>query len=68
MRAHQWDDEEACMNKALTLGGGLLIVLGTLHAVHVALAADVEPYLWAASLFLIAQGILTLVFMRKNQR
>ncbi len=56
------------MNKALTLGGGLLIVLGTLHAVHVALAADVEPYLWAASLFLIAQGILTLVFMRKNQR
>ncbi len=54
------------MKKARALGGALLIVLGILHGGHVARADDVEPYLWAASLFLIAHGVLTLVYVRRN--
>ena len=54
------------MEKAITAGGALLIVLGLLHGVHVARADDVEPYLWAASLFLIVQGIATLIYMRRK--
>ena len=53
------------MNKFVGLGASLLIVLGILHAIHVGRSDDVEPYLWAASLFLIAQGILTLIFLRR---
>lgn len=51
---------------AITAGGVLLILLGVLHAIHVARSDDVEPYLWTASLFLIAQGILTLIYMRRH--
>ena len=54
------------MKKAITLGGALLIVLGLFHGVHVARSDDVEPYLWAASLFLIVQGILTLIYIRRK--
>ena len=52
------------MNKVVGIGASLLIVLGILHAIHVGRSDDVEPYLWAASLFLIAQGVLTLIFLR----
>ena len=49
----------------VSLGAALLILIGILHAVYVARASDVEPYLWAISFFLIWQGGLTLVFTRK---
>ena len=54
------------MKKAITAGGVLLILFEILHAIHVGRADDVEPYLWAASLFLIVQGILTLVYVRQH--
>lgn len=54
------------MQRIVTSGAGLLIVLGVLHAVHVGRASDVEPYLWAVSLFLIVQGVLTLIFARSR--
>ena len=54
------------MNKVVGLGAVLLIVLGILHAIHVGRSADVEPYLWAVSLFLIVQGVLTLVLLRRQ--
>ncbi len=54
------------MNKVVGLGAALLIFLGILHAIHVGRSTDVEPYLWAASLFMIAQGILTLKFLRRR--
>lgn len=53
------------MKKVIALGSVLLIVLGVLHGVHVGRADDVEPYLWAASLFLVLQGVVTLIFVRK---
>ena len=34
------------------------------HTEHVGRADDVEPYLWVASLFLMVQGVLTLIFVR----
>ncbi len=53
--------------KSFVTGGSvLLILLGCLHAVHVALADDVEPYLWAVSAFLIVHGVLTLVYLRRR--
>ena len=54
------------MNKVVSLGAALLIILGILHAIHVGRSDDVEPYLWVASLFLIAQGILTLNLLRRR--
>ena len=51
------------MNKVVGLGAALLIVLGILHAIYVGRSDDVEPYLWAVSLFLIAQGFWTLIFL-----
>ncbi|MFQ5622854.1 MAG: hypothetical protein ACE5FS_05595 [Paracoccaceae bacterium] len=48
------------MRKVVATGAYGLIVLGVVHAVHVARSGDVEPYLWAASLFLVMQGVLTL--------
>lgn len=50
------------------LGAVLLIVLGGLHAVYVARAEDVEPYLWGGSAFLVAQGVLTWVYLRSPLR
>ena len=52
------------MKRVTVVGSILLIVLGMLHAVHVGRAADVEPYLWGASLFLVLQGTLTLIYLR----
>lgn len=54
------------MKKAIIAGGVLLIVLGVMHGIHVGHSDDIEPYLWAASLFLIVQGILTLVYVRRH--
>lgn len=54
------------MKRVITAGGALLILLGILHAIHVGRSEDVEPYLWAASLFLIVQGVLTLAYVRRN--
>lgn len=54
------------MNKVVGVGAALLIALGVLHAVHVGRSDDVEPYLWAVSLFLIMQGVLTLVVLRRR--
>jgi uncharacterized membrane protein HdeD (DUF308 family) len=50
--------------KFVNAGAWLLIPLGLAHAVHVGLSADVEPYLWGGSLFLIVQGIITLLYLR----
>ena len=47
-------------------GAILLIVLGVLHAFHVGRSDDVEPYLWVGSVFLIAQGVLTLIVTRRR--
>ena len=54
------------MAKIVGFGAVLLIVLGFLHAVHVGRSDDVEPYLWAVSLFLVLQGALTLVFLKQR--
>ncbi len=54
------------MKRAASIGAVLLIGLGILHAVHVGRADDVEPYLWAGSLFLIVQGFLTLAVLRRR--
>ena len=50
--------------KFVNAGAWLLIPLGLAHAVHVGRSADVEPYLWGGSLFLIVQGIMTIVYLR----
>ena len=52
------------VEKFVNVGAWLLIPLGMVHAVHVGRSADVEPYLWVGSLFLILQGIMTLVYLR----
>ena len=54
------------LEKLVNIGAALLIALGIAHAVHVGRGADVEPYLWAASCFLMAQGALTLVLLRRS--
>lgn len=56
------------MRQVVRIGAALLIVMGVLHAVHVGRSHDVEPYLWAASLFLIVQGILTLALLRRGNK
>ena len=58
--------EANLMQKLVGLGAALLIILGLLHAVHVGRSDDVEPYLWAVSLFLIVQGVLTLVLLKQR--
>jgi hypothetical protein len=52
------------LQRLVFLGAIGLIVLGVLHAVHVGRSDDVEPYLWGASLFLVAQGFLTIKLIR----
>ena len=52
------------MRKIISVGAVLLIIMGIWHASHVGRADDVEPYLWVASLFLMVQGVLTLIFVR----
>ncbi len=52
------------MRKVISVGAVLLIIMGIWHAIHVGRADDVEPYLWVASLFLMVQGVLTLIFVR----
>ena len=52
------------IEKFVNVGAWLLIPLVVAHAVHVGRSADVEPYLWVGSLFLILQGIMTLVYLR----
>ena len=58
--------ERNMLRRLVGLGAVLLIVLGVAHAVHVGRSDDVEPYLWAASIFLVVQGILTLVFVKRS--
>jgi len=50
--------------KFVNTGAWLLVLFGLAHAVHVGRSADVEPYLWGGSLFLIVQGIMTIVYLR----
>ena len=50
------------------IGAALLILMGIAHAVHVGRADDVEPYLWGASVILMAQGLLTLAYLRRGTR
>ena len=53
--------------KRTVLGGAiLLIILGVLHGVHVGTSDDVEPYLWIASAFLLLQGMMTIVLIRRR--
>jgi intracellular septation protein A len=54
------------MKTIVSIGAVLLIIMGVWHAVHVGRADDVEPYLWVASLFLLVQGGLTLIFVRST--
>ena len=53
------------LKRLVLLGAFGLIALGVLHAVHVGRSDDVEPYLWVASLFMIAQGVCTILLMRR---
>ena len=52
------------LKSIVRIGARLLIALGILHAVQVGLSDDVEPYLWLASAFLVAQGFLTIRLTR----
>ena len=52
------------LRKSVMIGSTLLIAMGIAHAIHVG-RADVEPYLWGASRILAAQGLLTLVHLRR---
>ena len=54
--------------KFVNAGAWLLILCGLAHAVRVGRSADVEPYLWVGSLFLIVQGIITIVYLRAGHR
>ncbi len=54
------------LKAAVSLGAVFLIILGVAHAVHVALSEDVEPYLWMASIILVVQGLLTLLYFRRT--
>ena len=56
------------MERAVSIGAVLLVAVGVLHAIHVARADDVEPYLWVGSIFLVLQGVITLVWMRRSIR
>lgn len=53
------------LRAAVSLGAVFLIILGVAHAVHVARSEDVEPYLWMASIILVVQGLLTLLYFRR---
>ena len=53
------------LRTSVIIGSYLLIVMGIAHAVHVGRADDVEPYLWGASLILMTQGLLSLVYLRR---
>ncbi len=55
------------LRNAVECGACLLILLGVGHAVHVGRSGDVEPYLWVASMFLVLQGLLTIVLVRRNR-
>ncbi len=52
------------LNRIVLFGAVLLVALGVLHAVHVGRSDDVEPYLWVASAFIVAQGLLTIILIR----
>ena len=52
------------LRQIVSLGAMALIVLGSLHAVHVGKADDVEYYLFFVSMFLAAQGLLTIILVR----
>lgn len=52
------------LERLVSVGAILLIVLSIAHAVHVGRSDDVEPYLWLGSLFLFAQGLLTIALLR----
>lgn len=52
------------LERLVSAGAILLIVLSIAHAVHVGRSDDVEPYLWLGSLFLFAQGLLTIALLR----
>lgn len=64
MGGEERKEENKVVEKFICLGAWLLIPLGVLHAVHVSRSDDVEPYLWVGSLFLIIQGVMTLVFLK----
>ena len=51
--------------RTVLVGAILLIVLGVSHGVHVGRSDDVEPYLWVASLFMVIQGLLTIILIRR---
>lgn len=53
------------LDRTVYLGAILLVILGPLHAIHVSRSDDVEPYLWIASLFLVVQGLLTTILIRR---
>ena len=52
------------LKRVVLIGSILLIVLGLLHAIHVGRSDDVEPYLWAGSIFLVVQGLVTIKLSR----
>lgn len=52
----------------LWCGSLILIAIGLGHAIHVAMADTIEPYMWLVSLLLIAQGMMTIVFLRRVRR
>lgn len=52
--------------KMIVLAGALLLImLGVLFAVHVLRAHDSELHLLAVSLFLVFQGVMTLMILRR---
>ncbi len=54
------------LKTAVSFGAVFLIILGVAHAIHVALSEDVEPYRWLASIILVVQGLLTLLYFRRT--
>ena len=54
------------LQRTVLVGAILLITLGVSHAVHVGRSDDVEPYLWVASLFMVIQGLLTIILIRRT--
>lgn len=55
------------LERIVLIGAILSIAFGMLHAVHVGTSDDVEPYLWAASAFLVLQGIATINLIRRRR-
>lgn len=55
------------LRNAVQCGACLSILLGLGHALHVGRSDDVEPYLWIASLFLVVQGLATMILIRGNR-